>query len=75
MVSSMTAAWLTEKALQGTVSGVHWIDLTGKFRLYAHWMTEASWKDPIHRKHYKVARSEFLRFNENNLLTSYLCVA
>lgn len=46
MVSRMTAALLTEKALHGTVSGVHWIDLKGKLRLYAHWMTEPSWKDP-----------------------------
>lgn len=46
MVSRMTAALLTEKALQGSVSAAHWIDLKGKLRLYAYWMTEASWKDP-----------------------------
>lgn len=45
-VSRMTASLLTEKALQGAVSGSHWIDLKGKLRLYACWITEASWKDP-----------------------------
>ena len=47
MVSRMIAALLTEKALQGTVLGEHWIDLKGKLRLYALWMTEASWNDPV----------------------------
>lgn len=42
----MTAVLLTEKALQGSVSAGHQIGLRGKFRLYALWMTEASWKDP-----------------------------
>lgn len=52
MVSRMIAALLTEKALQGMVLGEHWIDLKGKLRLYALWMTEASWNDPVvrHRK-------------------------
>lgn len=66
MVSRMTAALLTEKALQGTVSGLHWINLKGKLRLYACWMTAASWKDPElqHRKQYELPVT-VLWFNEN----------
>lgn len=70
MVSRMTAAVLMEKALQGSVSGVHWNDLKGKLRLYAHWMTEASWKDPIlqNRKHVTSSTVRILRFDENDLI-------
>lgn len=54
MVSRTTAALLTEKALQGME--VQWIGLNGKLRLYAHWMTQASWKDPglRHGRHPKL---------------------
>lgn len=70
MVSRITAAVLTEKALHGTVSGAHWIDLKGKLRLYAYWMTEASWNDPtLQRKNYDITSStvRVSRFNEDNL--------
>lgn len=55
MVSRTTASLLMEKALQGVVSEVQRIGLNGKLRLYAHWMTQASWKDPglQHRQHPK----------------------
>lgn len=52
MVSSTTARVLTEKALQGTASGLHRNNLRGKLRLYADWMTEASWKDPTQKTQY-----------------------
>lgn len=49
-VSRMTLLGLMEKALHGAVSGEHDANRKGKLRLYAHWMTAASWKDPINSK-------------------------
>lgn len=46
MVSRMTAGELMEKALQGLRLGEAGTSRRGKLRLYAHWMTEASWKEP-----------------------------